>query len=86
MFCKKGVLKIFAEFLGKHLGQNLFFKEKYMPQACNVIEKEALTQVLSSEFCKIFKETFFYARPPASASLISNYNITHYVALEFVFN
>ena len=28
-------------------------------QACNFIKKEALAQVLSCEFCKIFKSTFF---------------------------
>ena len=30
-----------------------------MPEACNFIKKEALTQAFSSEFCEIFKNTFF---------------------------
>ena len=30
-----------------------------MPQACNFIKKETLAQVLSCEFCKISKNTFF---------------------------
>ena len=47
---KKDVLKNFAIFTGKHLCQSLFFK---------VIKKETLAQVVSCEFCKIFKNTFF---------------------------
>ena len=30
-----------------------------VPEACNVIKKETLAQVLSCEFCEIFKSTFF---------------------------
>ena len=48
VFCKKGVLKIFAKFTGKH-----------MCGACNFIKKETLTQVFSCEFCEISKHTFF---------------------------
>ena len=47
VFCKKGVLRSFAKFKGKHLCQSLFFK------------KEALAQVFSGELCKISKNTFF---------------------------
>ena len=47
MFYKKGVLKDFAKFTGKHLHQNLFFN------------KEALAQVFSCEFCEVFKSIFF---------------------------
>ena len=46
-FVRKGVLRNFAKFTGKHLCQSLFFK------------KETLAQVLSCEFCEIFKSTFF---------------------------
>ena len=30
-----------------------------LPQACNFIRKESMAQVFSSEFYKIFKNTFF---------------------------
>ena len=30
-----------------------------LPQACNLVKKETLTQVFSCEFCEIFKNTFF---------------------------
>ena len=44
VFCKKGVLRNFAKFTGKHLCQNLFFNKV----AC-----------LSCEFCEIFLKTPF---------------------------
>ena len=62
---KKDVPKNFAKFTGKHLYQSLFLIK---PQACKFIEKETLTEVLSSEFRKIFKNTFFTEQPWATAS------------------
>ena len=47
---KKGVLKNFSKFTGKHLCQSLFFN----------IQKETLAQVFYREFCEIFKNIFFY--------------------------
>ena len=58
-FCKKGVLKNFAKFTGKHLCQ----------EACNFIKKETLAQLFSCEFCEISKKTFSYRTPPVAASL-----------------
>ena len=56
VFWKKGILKIFTEFSGKHLCQSIFIK------------KEALAQVFSYEFCEIFKNIYFYKTPPLAAS------------------
>ena len=53
VFYKKGVPKNFAIFTRKHLCQSLFL-------SCNFIKKETLAQGFSCEFCKIFKNTFFY--------------------------
>ena len=47
MFCKRGVLKKFAKYTGKHQCQSLFFKNK------------TLAQVFFCEFCKILNNTFF---------------------------
>ena len=44
---KKGVLKNFAKFTGKHRAQT-----------CNYIKKETLAQVRSCEFCEFFKITY----------------------------
>ena len=56
VFWKKGILKIFTEFSGKHLCQSIFIK------------KEALAQVFSYEFCEIFENIYFYKTPPLAAS------------------
>ena len=52
VFCRKGVLRNFAKFTGKHLCQSLFFS-KVAGLACNFIKKETLAQVFSCEFCEI---------------------------------
>ena len=62
--CKKGVLRNFSKFTGKHLCQSLFF----IKLACNFIKKETLAQVFSCEFCKISKNIFFHTTPPVAAS------------------
>ena len=49
MFCKKGVLRKFTKFTGKHLCR----------PACNFIKRETLVQMLSREFCEMPKNTFF---------------------------
>ena len=39
-----------------------------MPYACNVIKKETLAQVFSTQFCKISKNTFSYRTSSVAAS------------------
>ena len=72
---KKGILKNFAKFIGKHLCQSLFFNKvaglrpqpavsasvstSWYLKACNFIKKETLEQMFSCEFCEISKNTFF---------------------------
>ena len=58
VFCKKGVIRNFAKFPGKHLCQSLFFLTKLQTDTCNFIKKDTLAQVFSCEFCKIYKTTF----------------------------
>ena len=58
VFRKKGVLRNFEKFTGKHLCPSLFFK------------KDALAQVFSCEFCEISKNTFSYRTPPVVAFLL----------------
>ena len=42
-----------------------------MPEACNFIKKETLTQVFSCEFCEICKNTFFTEQLRMTASFIT---------------
>ena len=58
VFCKKGVLRNFAKFTGRHLCQGLFFNKVAGP--CNFFRKETLAQVFFCEFCKISNNTFSY--------------------------
>ena len=58
VFFKKGALKNFAKFTGKHLCRGLFFN-KVAGGACNFIKKETLAQLFSCEFCEICKNLFF---------------------------
>ena len=53
MLCKKSVLKNFAKLTGKNLCRSFYFCR---PKTCNVIKKEATSQVFSE---KKFKNTFF---------------------------
>ena len=50
LFCKKGFLRNFTKFTGKHLCQILFFNKE--------IQKVTLAQVFSCEFCEITKNSF----------------------------
>ena len=67
VFCKKGVPGNFAKFTGKHLCQSLFFN-KVAGLWLAAIKKETLAQVFSCEFCKIFKNAFFYRTHPVGHS------------------
>ena len=58
VFCKKGVLRNYAKFKGKHLWQSLFFN-KVAGEVCDYIKKETLAQVFSCEYFQIFKNAFF---------------------------
>ena len=58
VFYKKAVLKNFAIFTEKHPRLSLFLNKNTSLQSWNY-QKEALTQVLSCEYCETFKSTCF---------------------------
>ena len=58
VFYKKGVLRTFEKFTGKHLCQSLFFNKVAGPRPAALSKKETLAQVFSCEFCKISNNTF----------------------------
>ena len=64
-FCKRDVLRNFANFRRKHLCQSLFFNKV---ETCNFIKKETLVQVFCCEFCEISKNTFSYRTTLVAAS------------------
>ena len=69
MFCKKGVLKKFAKFIGKHRSQTLFFNK--VTGLSNFIEIETLAQVFFYDFCEFLRTSFFNRTPPVAASVLS---------------
>ena len=64
---KKGVVRNFAKFAGKHLCQSLFFNKVTSLKPATLLKKETLAQVLFCECCKISKKTFSYRTPPVAA-------------------
>ena len=65
VFFKKGVLRNFAKFTGKHLCQKLFFNKESL---FSFIKKETLAQVFSREFCEIYENNLFHRTPLVAAS------------------
>ena len=63
VFCKKGVLKSFANFLGKHLRQSLFFNK--------VEKKRPWHRCFPVNFSSFFKNIFFHKKPTATVSVIA---------------
>ena len=56
--CKKGVLRNFTKFTGKHLCQGLFFNKVEGLSPATLLKKR-LAQVFSFEFCEISEKPFF---------------------------
>ena len=66
---KRGALKDFAKFTGKHLYQSLFFNKVAGLMPATLFKKETLAQVLFCEFCETSKNTFFHRRLLVAASV-----------------
>ena len=75
VFCKKGVLKNFGKYPGKHLLHILFFNELagLWSEACNLIKKETLAQVFSCDIAKFFENIFLYKTSLVAAFLLSTF-------------
>ena len=79
VFCKKGVLRSFAKFTGKHLCQGLFFNKV-------AGLKETLAQVFSGKFWEISKNIFSYTKPPVAASILLYFYVIFYKTMSFICN
>ena len=64
MFCKKGVLRNFEKFTGKHLCESLFFNKV---TGCG-LAVACLPVVFSCEFCEISENIFSWRTPLVAAS------------------
>ena len=68
VLCKKGALKKFTTFTGKHPWQSLSFNKVAGLRLATLLKKRPLVQVFSCEFCEIFKNTFFNRTTLVTAS------------------
>ena len=67
VFCKKGVLRNFAKFTGKHLCQSLFFNKVAGLRPSTLLKKRLWHRCFPFNFFEIFKNTFFYRTPLVAA-------------------
>ena len=58
VFCKKGVLKNFIKFTGKHLCQSLFFK-KVAGRPATLLKNRLWHRCFSVNFVKFLRTSFF---------------------------
>ena len=74
VFCKKGALRNFIKFTGKHLCQSLFFNKVADLRLATLLKKRLWHRCFYCEFCEISKNTFFDKTPLVAASdLLSRY-------------
>ena len=59
VFYKKGVLRNFDKFTGKHLCQSLFFNKVAGYRPATLLKKRLLYRCFPLNFCKISKNNFF---------------------------
>ena len=71
---KKGVLRNFTKFTGKHLCQSIFFNKVAGLSPATLLKKILWQRGFSCEFCEISKNTFFTEHLLATASSLSNEN------------
>ena len=69
LFYNPGKSKIFWCFQAVQNG-NIGNKSNRPPEACDLIKKESLAQVLSCEFYEVSKNTLSYRTPPVDASKV----------------
>ena len=59
VLCRKGVLRNFAKFTGKHLCQNLFFNKIAGLRHANLLKKRLWHRCFPENFVKILRKPFY---------------------------
>ena len=69
VLCKKGVLRNFAKFKGKHLSQSLLFNKVTVLRSATLFKKRLWHRCFSVNFVKFLRTPFFteHLRTTASA-------------------
>ena len=68
MFCKKGVLRNFAKFTGRHLCQSLFFNKVAGLKPATLLKKRFWHRCFPVNFAKFLRIPFSCRTPPVAAS------------------
>ena len=63
VYCKKGVLRNFTEFIGKHLRQSLFFNKNAGLRHVTLLKKRVWHRCFPVNFVKLVRTSFFIAPP-----------------------
>ena len=69
VFYKKGVLKDFPKFTGKHFCRALFFNKITAQRPATLLKKRIRNRCFPMNFVKFLKTTF-YRTPPATVSVL----------------
>ena len=72
MFCKKGVLRNFTKFIGKHLYQSLFFNKVAGLGPATLLKRRLLHRCFPVNFVKFLRTTFFHRTPLVAAYVLRN--------------
>ena len=70
VFYKKGVLRNFAKFTGKHLCQNLVFNKVIGPRPATLLKKRLLNRCFPVNFAK-FLRALSYRTPLGTVALVN---------------
>ena len=73
VFCKRGVLKNFSKFTGKHLCQGLFFNRL---KPATLLKKRLWHRCFIMNFAEFSKASFIYRIPLVAASVRRNTDVT----------
>ena len=77
VFCKKGVLRNFAKFTGKHLCQSIFFN-KVADRSATLLKKRLWHRCFPVNFAKFLRTPFFHRTPLVAASIIIRFEFLSY--------
>ena len=69
VFCKKGVLRNFTKFTGKHLWQSLVFNEVSGLRPTTLLKERLWHKCFLGNFVKFLRKPFFYRIPLVAASV-----------------
>ena len=70
VFCKKGVLRYFTKFTGKHLCQSLFFNEVAGLSPATLLKKRLWHRCIAVNFVEFLRTPFLHRSPLVAASEI----------------